>query len=102
MPIVTAGAGDTVWVFSDGHTDREGASISTTRLRLKGLPDLAWPLPWGLNLGVAGFAPYSAITLLALSTKSARPQCTRLPERVDPKISPTGSKQPCKQALDAL
>lgn len=56
VPIVTAGAGDTVWVFTDGQ--RIASALGLDRhFRLKGLP-VSLALPWGLNLGVAGFAPY--------------------------------------------
>lgn len=56
VPIVTAGAGDTVWVLSDGQRIAQALGLDRL-LRLKGLP-VSVALPWGLNLGVAGFLPY--------------------------------------------
>ncbi len=70
VPIVTAGAGDTVWVFSDGHKIAKALRFDH-RLRLKGLP-ISLAAPWGLNLGVAGFAPYLPFPA-RLSTKVLTP-----------------------------
>ena len=56
VPIVSAGAGESVLVLSDGQ--RLARAVRLDRfLRSKTLP-VSVSLPWGLNVGVAGFAPY--------------------------------------------
>jgi 1-acyl-sn-glycerol-3-phosphate acyltransferase len=56
VPIVTAGAGDTLLVLSDGQ--RLAKALRLDRLlRLKALP-VSLSVPWGLNVGLVGFAPY--------------------------------------------
>lgn len=56
MPVVTAGAGDTLLVLSDGQAIARRLRLDRL-LRLKALP-VSVAFPWGLNLGVAGFLPY--------------------------------------------
>lgn len=56
VPIVTAGAGDSVRVLSDGRR-LAGALRLDKLVRLKTLP-VALSLPWGLNVGLVGFLPY--------------------------------------------
>jgi 1-acyl-sn-glycerol-3-phosphate acyltransferase len=56
MPIVTAGAGESAYVISDGH--RLARALRLDRmLRAKVLP-VSVSLPWGLNVGAAGVLPY--------------------------------------------
>lgn len=56
VPIVTAGAGDTLLVLSDGQGLARLLWLDRL-LRLKALP-VSLTFPWGLNVGIAGFAPY--------------------------------------------
>jgi 1-acyl-sn-glycerol-3-phosphate acyltransferase len=56
VPIVTAGAGESLLVLSDGaHLAR--ALRLDTLLRLKALP-VSVSVPWGLNVGAVGLLPY--------------------------------------------
>jgi 1-acyl-sn-glycerol-3-phosphate acyltransferase len=62
VPIVTAGAGESLFVISDGR--RLARALQLPRfLRVKALP-VSVSMPWGLNVGVVGMLPY-----LALPTK---------------------------------
>ena len=62
VPIVPAGAGESLFVISDGR--RLARALQLRRLaRLKVLPVSA-SIPWGINIGVSGTLPY-----LALPTK---------------------------------
>jgi 1-acyl-sn-glycerol-3-phosphate acyltransferase len=56
VPIVTAGAGDTLYVFNDGQHLAKALYLDRL-LRLKALP-ISLTFPWGLNIGLAGFLPY--------------------------------------------
>jgi 1-acyl-sn-glycerol-3-phosphate acyltransferase len=56
VPIVTAGAGESLLVLSDGR--RIAAAVGADRLlRTKALP-VSVSIPWGLNVGLVGLAPY--------------------------------------------
>lgn len=56
VPVVTAGAGETVLVLSDGR--RLARRLRLDELtRLKALP-VSLSVPWGLSVGVAGMLPY--------------------------------------------
>lgn len=56
VPIVTAGAGESLVVLSSG--ERLARALRLDRiLRVKALP-LSVSLPWGLNLGAVGMVPY--------------------------------------------
>jgi 1-acyl-sn-glycerol-3-phosphate acyltransferase len=56
VPIVTAGAGESLLVLSDGQ--RLAKALGTDRrLRSKTLP-VSVSIPWGLNVGLVGLAPY--------------------------------------------
>jgi 1-acyl-sn-glycerol-3-phosphate acyltransferase len=56
VPIVTAGAGESLLVLSDGQ--RLAKALGTDRrLRSKALP-VSLSIPWGLNVGLVGLAPY--------------------------------------------
>jgi 1-acyl-sn-glycerol-3-phosphate acyltransferase len=56
VPVVTAGAGESLLVLSDGQRLARALRLDRT-LRVK-----AWPvsvsLPWGLSVGVVGLVPY--------------------------------------------
>ena len=56
VPIVTAGAGESVLVLSDGQRLARAMRVDSS-LRMKALP-LSISIPWGVNVGVAGMAPY--------------------------------------------
>lgn len=56
VPIVTAGAGESAYVISDGHRLARALRLDKT-LRAKVLP-VTVSLPWGLNVGAAGVLPY--------------------------------------------
>jgi 1-acyl-sn-glycerol-3-phosphate acyltransferase len=56
VPIVTAGAGESLLVLSDGQGIAK--AVHADRLiRTKALP-VSISLPWGLNVGLVGLAPY--------------------------------------------
>jgi 1-acyl-sn-glycerol-3-phosphate acyltransferase len=56
VPIVTAGAGESLLVLSDGQ--RLAKALGADRhLRSKALP-VSVSIPWGLNVGLVGLAPY--------------------------------------------
>lgn len=56
VPVVTAGAGESLFVISDGQ--ELAARLGMTKhFRLKTLP-ISLTFPWGLNAGLAGLAPY--------------------------------------------
>jgi len=56
VPVVTAGAGESLFVISNGR--RIAQSLQLPRLlRMKALPVSA-SIPWGINVGVVGMLPY--------------------------------------------
>ena len=59
VPVVTAGAGDSLFVVSDGRRLARQLGLPR-RLRMKTLP-ISVTIPWGLNIGVAGMLPYVAL-----------------------------------------
>ncbi|GAA1538033.1 1-acyl-sn-glycerol-3-phosphate acyltransferase [Nocardioides humi] len=59
VPLVTAGAGDTLLVLDDGQGLARRLKLDQL-LRLKALP-VSVTFPWGLNVGLAGFLPYLGI-----------------------------------------
>ena len=67
VPVVTAGAGESLLVLSDGERLARALRLDTL-LRVKALPT-SLSLPWGLNTGAVGMLPY-----LPLPTKL----CTRV------------------------
>ncbi|UUZ61901.1 hypothetical protein [Nocardioides sp. B-3] len=76
VPIVTAGAGESLMVLSDGQRLARALRLDKT-LRLKALP-VSVSLPRGLNVGGVGLLPY-----LPLPTKLATrvlPAMTAVPE----------------------
>lgn len=56
VPIVTAGAGESLLVLSDGKPLAKALRLDKL-LRVKALP-VSISLPWGVNVGVVGMAPY--------------------------------------------
>lgn len=62
VPIVTAGAGESLLVLHDGQPLARALRLDAL-LRLKALP-ISMSIPWGLNVGLVGLLPY-----LALPTK---------------------------------
>lgn len=56
VPIVTAGAGDTLFVLSDGRHLARALRLDEM-FRLKALP-ITVSVPWGLSIGAVGFVPY--------------------------------------------
>lgn len=56
VPIVTAGAGESLFVISNGERLAQALRLDKI-LRVKALP-LSVSLPWGLNLGAVGMLPY--------------------------------------------
>src|SRR5581483_11448117 len=59
VPVVTAGAGESLLVLTDGQTLARSLRLPAL-LRIKALP-INVALPWGLNAGVAGMLPYAPI-----------------------------------------
>lgn len=55
VPVVTAGAGESLFVISDGQG--LAARLGLHKYRVKALP-VSVSLPWGVNVGVAGMLPY--------------------------------------------
>lgn len=56
VPVVTAGAGESLLVLSDGRSVAQALNLPKL-LRIKSLP-LSVSLPWGLNFGAVGLLPY--------------------------------------------
>jgi 1-acyl-sn-glycerol-3-phosphate acyltransferase len=56
VPIVTAGAGESLFVLSSGERLARALRLDKT-LRLKALP-VSVSLPWGVNVGAVGLLPY--------------------------------------------
>lgn len=56
VPVVTAGAGESLLVLSDGQSAARALRLPKL-LRVKSLP-LSVSIPWGLNFGVVGLLPY--------------------------------------------
>lgn len=56
VPIVTAGAGNTILSLSDGRALAKALKLDRL-LRLKAIPATI-SVPWGFNIGLVGFAPH--------------------------------------------
>ncbi|MBI3212194.1 MAG: 1-acyl-sn-glycerol-3-phosphate acyltransferase [Mycobacterium sp.] len=56
LPVVTAGAGDSVLVLSDGRRIAEALKLPD-RIRVRTLP-VSLSIPWGLSVGLVGLLPY--------------------------------------------
>ncbi|WP_183097355.1 lysophospholipid acyltransferase family protein [Nocardioides pelophilus] len=97
VPIVTAGAGESLMVLSDGQRLARALRLDKT-LRVKALP-VSVSLPWGLNVGGVGLLPY-----LPLPTKLATrvlPAMTAGPEESAADFA-TRVESEMQQALTAL
>ena len=71
VPIVVAGASESLLVLSDGQQIARALRLDKT-LRLKAFP-ISLSVPWGLGLGVVGMIPYLALpTQLEVAVLSAR------------------------------
>lgn len=55
VPVVTAGAGESLYVVTDGQ--RLASRLGLEKLRVKALP-VSLSIPWGVSVGVAGMLPY--------------------------------------------
>ena len=75
VPIVTAGAGESLLVLSDGQRLARALRLDEL-LRVKALPT-SLSLPWGLNTGAVGMLPYlplpSKLHTRVLAATTARP-----------------------------
>lgn len=70
VPIVTAGAGESLYVLSDGTKLAQRLGISKT-LRVKAMP-VSVSIPWGISFGLTGLVPYLPLpTKLATAVLSA-------------------------------
>lgn len=56
VPVVTAGAGDSLLVLSDGQKLAKTLKLDRL-LRMNALP-VSVSFPWGLNVGLVGLLPY--------------------------------------------
>ena len=79
VPIVTIGAGESLFVISDGQRLARALRLDKM-LRTKALP-VSVSLPWGLNVGAVGLLPYI-------------PLPTKLSTRVLPALSPQAAESP--------
>ena len=75
VPIVTIGAGESLFVISDGQRLARALRLDK-RLRTKALP-VSVSLPWGLNVGAVGLLPYiplpTKLSTRVLPALSAQP-----------------------------
>jgi 1-acyl-sn-glycerol-3-phosphate acyltransferase len=87
VPIVTAGAGESLLVLSDGQRLARALRLGKT-LRLKALP-VSVSLPWGLNVGAVGMLPYLPLptkldtTVLAPMTAASDESAEQFGRRVE-------------------
>ena len=79
MPVVTAGAGESLFVFSSGERLARAMRLDKL-LRVKTAP-ISLSLPWGFNVGTVGLLPYL-------------PLPTKLVTRVLPAMRPTEGETP--------
>ncbi|TXJ04119.1 MAG: glycerol acyltransferase [Aeromicrobium sp.] len=66
VPIVTSGAGDTIYSLSDGRWLARALGLDRVA-RLKAIP-MTVSIPWGFNIGLVGFAPHLPLPV-KLSTR---------------------------------
>ncbi len=75
VPVVTARAGDSLFVLSDGQGLARALQLPRL-LRVKALP-ISVSIPWGVSVGVAGMLPYVALstklTTAVMSAMTAQP-----------------------------
>ncbi|MEH3131994.1 MAG: lysophospholipid acyltransferase family protein [Mycolicibacterium neoaurum] len=83
VPIVTAGAGESLFVISSGERLARATRLDKL-LRLKSAP-ISVSLPWGLNIGVVGLLPYL-------------PLPTKLQTRVLPVMPAASGEEPAAYA----
>ncbi len=83
VPIVTAGAGESLFVISSGERLARATRLDKL-LRLKSAP-ISVSLPWGLNIGVVGLLPYL-------------PLPTKLQTRVLPVMPAASGEEPAEYA----
>ncbi|QVI27632.1 acyltransferase family protein [Mycolicibacterium neoaurum] len=83
VPIVTAGAGESLFVISSGERLARATRLDKL-LRLKSAP-ISVSLPWGLNIGVVGLLPYL-------------PLPTKLHTRVLPVMPAESDEEPAEYA----
>ncbi|AHC24165.2 glycerol acyltransferase [Mycolicibacterium neoaurum] len=83
VPIVTAGAGESLFVISSGERLARATRLDKL-LRLKSAP-ISVSLPWGLNIGVVGLLPYL-------------PLPTKLQTRVLPVMPAESGEEPAEYA----
>ncbi len=83
VPIVTAGAGESLFVISSGERLARATRLDKL-LRLKSAP-ISVSLPWGLNVGVVGLLPYL-------------PLPTKLHTRVLPVMPAESGEEPAEYA----
>jgi 1-acyl-sn-glycerol-3-phosphate acyltransferase len=83
VPVVTIGAGESLFVLSDGQRLARALRLDKL-LRAKALP-VSVSLPWGLNVGAVGILPYI-------------PLPTKLSTRVLPAMSPQAAESPTEFA----
>lgn len=76
VPIVTAGAGDTLLVLHDGQPIAKALRLDRL-LRCKAIP-VSISIPWGLNVGLVGLVPY--LPLPAQLTTSVLPPIVPSPD----------------------
>ncbi|GAB2931580.1 hypothetical protein GCM10027047_29910 [Rhodococcus aerolatus] len=79
LPVVTAGAGDTLLALSDGRGTARALRLDRFA-RVKALP-VTVSLPWGFTVGVAGLLPY--LPLPARMTSTVLPAVTPDPDEDD-------------------
>jgi 1-acyl-sn-glycerol-3-phosphate acyltransferase len=79
VPVVTAGAGESLYVFSDGSTLASRLGIDKA-LRVKALP-VSFSVPWGVSFGLTGLVPYI-------------PMPTKLTTAVLAPVDPAGEEGP--------
>ena len=79
VPVVTAGAGESLFVFSSGERLARAMRLDKL-LRVKTAP-ISLSLPWGFNVGAVGLLPYL-------------PLPTKLVTRVLPAMRPTEGETP--------
>jgi len=96
VPVVTAGAGESVFVLTDGQSLARALRLPRI-LRVKALP-VSVSLPWGVSLGVAGMLPY-----LALPTKLDTAVLASVPmEGAEPGVLAERVRRVMQARLDGL
>jgi 1-acyl-sn-glycerol-3-phosphate acyltransferase len=97
VPIVTAGAGESLLVLSDGQRLATALGLDR-RLRVKAVP-VSVSVPWGLNVGLVGLLPYAP---LPTKLKTAVLSAMRAVEGESPAAFAARIESLMQQQLDAL